>query len=648
MLSTYISHGNHSRSNGGNSKTPFSRRQWLKALGVAGAVSLAGCPGTGGDGTETATGTPTETDVGFGEDETDTPTEGTPEALPEVGGTYRTPLSSDPTTLNAMYNTENTAGGLITNAADPSYGFQPGQTQFPLLFELTSDDNTVWVAKLRENLHFSDPYGDLTAEDYVYMIQELHQTEWAGTAAAADWGGAEDPIPVEQTGTYEFQIELDSADPLFHKTPTTWGMNVVPKGLLEPYVQDQDAEGLQQDEELMNLEYTGNLGAYDLVSWDRQSQLAYERADEYYLRELAQDEESDVPRKFAKAPYFDELVAQVIPESASRQGAFKAGDIDEITLEPPQAVNLEGTEGIFLNLAPQPYNTPIFYNMRANGWEMFRKKGVRQALGAAINKEEFVEAIQRGYARPQFTWQPEYSPWYTDEVDEQIQRYGVGDLYGPDVTRDLMADALSDTDYGYDGDTLYNPQGEQVSLDLYYQSGQDIEATIAQYAKQEYARNAGITVNIQGIQARTFDVDYFRTSPPEDGEDLEWNKGVYNAGPRDKATSNKSWDMGMIYGLNTYPMSPQSNEVFFTKDGSFNPYGYDPSFDAGAVFEQANNATTEAELQDALTTLFVEISKDQPMAMISLGTEITGYQDNVNGPQEEFFNGWDFAAWHKS
>lgn len=645
-----MSHDTRSRVNGKQSKQAVSRRRWLKALGVAGAVSLAGCPGNSGDGTATATDSPTETDVGFGEDRTPTETEvqETEEPLPEVGGTYTTALSSDPTTINAMYNTESTAGALINYAADPSYGFRPGQVQFPQLFELTSDDNTVWVAKLRENLRFSEPYGDLTAEDFVYMIQELHQTEWSGTAASADWYQGGEPIPVEQTGTYEFQIELASPNPLFPKTPTTWAMNVVPKGLLEPYVQEEDVEGLQEDEELLDLSYTGNLGPYDLVTWDRQSRLTYERADEYYLRELAEDEESDVPRRFANAPYFNELIAQVIPESSSRLGAFEAGDLDELTLSPPQAVNIEGNQGSYLNLAPQPYNTPVFYNMRANGWEMFRRKGVRQALGSAINKEEFVEAIQRGYASPQFTWQPNFSPWFTEEVEEGIERYGVGDLYGPEVTRNKMAEALSDTDYGYDGDALYNPEGEQVELDLYYQSGQDIEATIAQYVQQQYAENAGITVNIEGIQARTFDVDYFRTQQPDNPEELEWSSGPYNYGPRDQVTSKESWDLGMVYGLNTYPMSPQTNEVFFTRDGSFNPYGYYPSFDAAGLFEQANNAETEAELQDALTTIFIELSKDQPMAMISLGTEITGYQNPVTGPQEEFFNGWDFQAWYKS
>ncbi|MFB6151356.1 MAG: ABC transporter substrate-binding protein [Haloarculaceae archaeon] len=646
------------------SNKPYSRRQWLKALGVAGAVGVAGCGGGGGSNTDTPGETATDTAVGggttvagFGEEtETPEPTDGTgatetatgtPEPLPEVGGSYTLALSSDPTTLNAMYNTESTAGTLIRYAVEGSYGFKPGQIQFPNLFELSSDDNTVWVAKLRENLHWSDPYGDVTAEDYVYMIQELHQTDWAGTAASADWYSGGEPIPVEQTGTYEFQIELPNADPLFPKKPTTWEMMVVPKDLIQPYVESQDAKGLQKDEELMNLSYAGNLGAYDLDNWARQSRLKYSRADEYYMRDLAERDDTDVPRAFANAPYFETLEAQIIPESSSRLSAFEAGDLDELTLSPPQAVNIEGTEGIDLNLAPQPYNTPVFYNMRANGWKPFRKKGVRQALGCAINKKEFVEGIQRGYATPEYTWQPTWSPWYTDEVANGIDRYGTGDLYGPEVTRQKMSEALSDTDYGYDGDKLYNPEGNPVELDLYYQSGQDIEATIAQYIQKQFSNNAGITVNISGVQARTFDVDYFRTGVPDNASELKWSAGPYNGGPRDKVTSNKAWDIGLVYGLNTYPMTPMTNEVFFTKDGSFNPYGYYPSFDAAGLFKQANNATSEEEIQSALAEFFIEISKDQPMGMISLGVEITGYQTEVVGYEEEFFNGWNFPAWYK-
>lgn len=626
-----------------------TRRRWLELLGLTGVTGLAGCSGGGetADGGGTPAASPTETDSGFGErTETAEPTEGGGD-LPEVGGAYVDVISSEIATVNVVYNTENTAGGIIALAKHGAYGFRPGQQLFPLLMDLRTDDNQVWVADVRDNLQWSDPYGEVTAEDFVYLIQEVHQSDWAGSAASPDWFVNEEPIPVEQTGTYEWQIELPEADPLFPKKPVTWGMEVIPMEIAETYVQSEDAEGFQEDEELLDLSYAGNLGPYTLENWERQSRFTFSRNDEYFMRELAEDDGSDVPRAWANAPYFEELTVQIITEPSARVGAIETGEVDEVGLEPSQAVNLEGTDGLYINQAPQPYNTPVFYNMRANGWEPFRRQGVRQALGCAVDKETYVEGVQRGYADPAYTWQPEWSPWYTDAVDENVERYGTGDLYGPEVTRDRLGDALSDTVYEYDGETLVDGNGDPVELRLMYQAGQAVEERTAEFLQQEFDQNAGIQLNIEAVQPNTFVADYWQQQIPENADELEWSEGAYNAGPRDEATSNEPWDIGLIFGLNTYPMTPDTSMIFFQRDSFYNPYGYYPEWDAKSVAQQMAEATTEAEYQEAVTTMLVEVSRDQPMGMLSLGAELTAYRDAVQGPQEEFFNGWNFATWHK-
>lgn len=630
----------------GRSKgSPISRRKYLGMLGIGGVAGLAGC--SGGPSTEGGSPTETPTDQGFSSaTDTETPEQSKP--LPDVGGRYTDTLSSGPSTLNAVYNSEATAGSLISLAVHGAYGFKPGQELFPLMFDLTTDDNEVWVASLRENMQWSDPYGDVTAEDYVYLIQEVHKSDWAGSAASADWT---DDISVSTTGTYEWQIELSEADPLFPKKPVTWGMRVVPKDLIKPYVDEEDVKGFQEDEELMNLSYTGNLGPYKLENWERQSHLQYTRNENYFLRELA-EEDNAVPRTYAEAPYFDELRAQIISEPSARIGALRSGEVDEVTVEPSQAVDLEGSDGLYLNIAPQPYNTPVFYNMRANGWLPFRVKGVRQAFGLAVDKSKYVKGVQRGYAQPEYTWQPQWSPWYTDEVEQGVVKYGQGDNYGAEVARSRMQEAVSNnsqlSDYSYDGDSLMGPEGGQVELKLMYQSGQAVEESTAQYFKQEVENNLGIKININAVQPTTFDTDYFRQQQPENPDQLEYSSGPYNYGPRDEVTSKESWDLGMIYGLNTYPMTPGSSDVFFRTDGSFNATGYVPSWNAEEVFDQMSQASTMDAYQNAVTTYLVEISKDQPMAMLSLGSEITGYRDSVQGPQQEFFNGWNFPAWYKN
>ncbi|WP_435179170.1 ABC transporter substrate-binding protein [Halorussus sp. AFM4] len=616
----------------------MNRRKWLAALGMAGTAGLAGCQGS--DSPQDSTTATTTDDVNFGEGTTQgTTTEGG--ELPEVGGTYTQAVSSSFDSLNLIYNTEDTTGNHIMYTLDSSYTFKPGQKMFPRWLELTTDDKRVYTAKLRENLHWSEPYGQLTAEDYVYLIKKVHQTDWAGSADKSYWHTDDGkPIPVEKTGKYSFEIRLPEVDPAYPKRPNMWATLTAPKKLIKPYVDKQDAKGLKQDKELNNLSFTGNLGPYKLKEWQRQKKMVFERNDEYYLREA-----DDVKDAFSKAPYFDTLETQIIKESSSRLSALKTGEIDDAQIPPNKASNFKQQKDVYLNVSPQPYNVPLFYNQRANGWKPFRKQGVRQALGCAIDKKKFVKGVFRNYAEPEFTWQPKWSPWYDDS---KVVKYGVGDLYGPEATRSRMEKALKDTEYSYDGDTLVDGNGEQVELTLMYQSSQQTEVATAQFVKQEFAKNAGIKVKLNGVGATKFVRDYWQNQVPENADQFEWSHGAYNAGPRDKATSKKGWDMARVYGLNTYPMTPTTNEVFFKKDGTYNPYGYYPTYDFGKLFNEAKKETDPKKRKEILSEIFGKLSKDQPMGMLALNSDIYGYRNGIEGPIENFFNEWDFSTWHRS
>ena len=615
------------------------RRQWLQALGLAGTAGLAGCQGGGGNQNTTTTGTTTSGNDGFGEETSQTTTEQTGK-LPEVGGTYTQAVSSSFDSLNFVYNTESTTGTMISYTADGTYGFKPGQVQFPRWLELTTDDQRVWTAKLRENLKWSDPYGQVTAEDFIYVIKNVHQTDWAGSAAKSDWFQDDGKkLPVEKTGKYSFEIQLPKADPNFPKRPVMWAMQAAPKKLLKPYVDKQDAKGLKQDKELGSLSYTGNLGPYKLKNWERQKQLVYERNDEYYMRDV-----DGVKKAFSKAPYFDKMVVQVIKESSSRLSALKTGQLDTASIPPNKAASFKKRDDVYLNVTPQPYNVPLFYNQRANGWKPFRKKGVRQALGCAVDKKKFVKGVFRGYANPEYTWQPKWSPYYDES---QVVKYGTGDLYGPEATRSRMKKALKDTEYSYDGDMLVDGDGNQVELSLMYQSSQQTEVATAQFVKQEFKKNAGIKVKLNGIGATKFVRDYWQNQVPENAGEFEWSHGAYNAGPRDKATSKEAWDMARVYGLNTYPMTPTTNEVFFKKDGQYNPYGYYPSYNFDKLFTQAKNAKSPEKAKEILAEIFGKLSKDQPMGMLAMNNDIIGYRSGIKGPVEEFFSGWDFSTWYR-
>jgi peptide/nickel transport system substrate-binding protein len=613
------------------------RRELLRAVGVAGTVGVAGLAGCSanqnGEGTS-ADGTATGAEGGSGGG-----------AAREVGGTFRTSSSADAQSLNWLLVADSTSGSFITATLDGAWALTPDNEVFPLWADYATDDDRVYEIQLRDGLQWGGDYGRMTAEDWVYMIRNVFQAQpnWSGYPDAGAWfrenpdSGETEPIPVEKTGTLTFEIRLFQPDPLFPFKPVMWRQECAPKALLEQYVPDRDATGLEEDEELNTLAYTGNLGPYTYESWERTAQYEVSRNDEYYLRDA-----EGVPERFRDAPYFDREVTRVITEESSRLGALEAGDVDSAAIPPDKTDRFESMGGVAVNVIPQPYLRVLVYNMRANGWEPFRRKAVRQALAHAVDKQAVSETIYRGFAQVAQTMQPRWSKWYDESA---VTAYGVGDRYGSDVTRRRLEEALADTDYGYDGDALLDPNGEQVSLTLLHDQGQPTEATIAEFVAQEFERNAGIAVEPTAVSPQTVQSKYVATSPPED-TDVEWSASTFNGGPRDVATSQEPWDMQLNLQFNTYPFSPDSSKGFFETRGDINYYGYHPETEIAELYEQA----TAAEGEDRRRTLFGEafgvISEEQPFGFLAMPSSITGYRDRVAGYGDRFNTVWDSQTWY--
>jgi peptide/nickel transport system substrate-binding protein len=628
-------------------------------LGVGASAGIAGCgsgdddtptPGDTPEGEETDTDTPADTGTptqNFGE--TATPTEGASE-FPAVSGTYDTVTSGTYTTLNPVFNTESSAGGAIGYTLDLGYTFDDNQELFPLHYDLTTDSGEVWVFDLREDLEFSDPYGSVTAADYVYQIQELHQNDMFPTADSSSWPA---DINVTRTGEYEFQAELTSTNILWPRTfdPLLYP---IPQDLVRPYVEAEDVEGLRQDTELLELQFTGNLGGYILDEWNRGSGTTYSRNDSYYIRNLEYG-----PSLFEQAPYFEGVTTSVVQEQSARLAALESGEADSASIPETRFQEFDEKDSVEVLQTPQPFNVPMAVNMRDNGWNagpgnLFRHTPFRQAMAMAINKQDLIEGVYRGLAKPHYTWQPEFSRWYPRNVD--LPTYGTGDLYGADVARERAMDAfeMSDHDYGFDGDALVNPSGEQVTLTLYHSAGQEIERLTSEFAAEELGANLGMDVAVEGINNTRFSDEYWTAQPAEPGmsvgahgKTFTWEQPTpNNPGPR-SVTSNQPWDLSLVYGLNTFPRNPLTNSAFFDgATGFYNPAGYYPEFDAAELFDRAEQATSVEELRSVFAEIFVSIAEEQPYVMLVFPDSLTGYNPDLVGPIENFSNGWDFPSWY--
>lgn len=611
------------------------RRNFLKTLGVAGIGGLAGC---GGDTSQETTTQTTTTQS----DETTTTT--TEEPSRTIGGSYVSGSGTDAQSLNFLSIADGESSDRIGLTLDGAYAITTDLEVFPLWADISTEDGKTYTVELRDNLQWGAGYGQMTADDWVYMIKEVFQADpnWAGYPNPGDWKRDGKPIPVEKTGKLTFDIKLPSVDPAFPLKPIMWGAYCMPKGIIEKYRPDEDVDGLKQDQEIQTLAYSGNLGPYNYENWARESEFVATRNDDYYMHDV-----DDVPEAWTRAPYFEDFTYKVIPEESTRLNALKAGELTATGIPETKVKQFEDLDDISINVAPQPYMTSLIYNQRANGnfYEVLRKKEARQALARAVNKNAIVDQILRGYATVGHTFQPTFSKWYSDE---SVVQTGVGDEYGAEKARQMLEPTLSGTPYSYDGDRIVDENGEQVTLQLVYSQGTDTTKTMSQFIAQEYDK-IGLNVELSAVQFNTMLSKYAQNSvknnPDYNGEP-DWNRGPFNAGPRDQSVSQEPWDLmtGIIF--NTYPRTPSSTRTFAIEKGGINYYGYVPETDFNALYDDAETTVDEAARKDIYADIFGALSKEQPFNFLNMGVSIAGYDARVQGPSEEFGYGWDSNTWY--
>lgn len=594
-----------------------TRRNVLSLLGISTIGSLSGCLGAQSD--------PAQDD--------NSPQSSSADRV--VQGEWISGSPSDAETLLHHQISDSASGARVGLTMDGAYTITTEDEVFPLWLDLHTldEEGQEFEAELRDNLHWSEPYGQMTADDWVYHIQEIHQSEenWVGSQAFDSWSG----ISVEQTGELTFRVLLSSPNVDFPLEPVLWGAYCYPKELIQPFVEDRDLEGIQQNEELNTLSYTGNLGPYTFERWDREAEFVAVRNDEYYMHSV-----SDVPNAWIDAPYFESYTYNVIPEESTRLGSLRTGEITATGIPFPRVSEFESIDSVELNQEPQPFLTILAYNQRMNGWEEFRTREVRQAISTAINKDVITEQILRGFADTTHTFQPQWSDWY-DEAN--VMEFGQGESYSHDQARELLEEHTS-SGYGYENEELVDADGEQVELTFVFSEGSETTETTAEWIGQEL-EGIGFAINFEMVSFDRMIQQYIFNTWQGDG-DPPWTAGPFNAGPREQTASENPWDL--MYGIrfNTYPRSPAATDTFWTKEGSANYFGYEPEDDHLSAFREARALAGFDERFEIFSSIFGSISVDQPVNFVSMQEDIAGYQDNVVGPEPEFGHGWNSVTWY--
>jgi peptide/nickel transport system substrate-binding protein len=486
-----------------------------------------------------------------------------------------------------------------------------------------SPDGLVYTITIRDDLKWSDGQ-KVTAEDYVYTLNNLMFSDWLNYPYKSDWqenvNGETKFVKPEVVNDTTFTITRQTVDPEFADN-AIYSLTPYPKHIAVKY--EGDIKAFTQADEFNNLTYTGNLGPYRFKEWVRDDKFVVERNPDFYL---GQEDGS---------PYFEQYVTKLFGTSTAVLAALEAGDITYAGIEPEQVAKFKQMPNIKVYTVPTSGYDLIILNMRNNGWEGLKTKEVRQALAMSISKQTVIDSIRMGFGDPAFSFIPKPSPWYTEEG---VPQFGFSALYDKQKAKQMLLEA----GYGVknaDGTiTVQGKDGSPVKLTLATTPGSSISENMAYLVKQELA-DIGIEVEIKLVPWATLLRQYVMNKVP--GSDQQPG---YNNGP--DSVSEQPWDM-IIMAFSTHPIAPSGSRVFFTTNGGLNYWGYsDPEVDE--LFQRV--VSREALDTNVRKQIYGDISRtiadDQPVIFLTFPRGNHGFQANVQGIDPGMRLSWNYYKWY--
>ncbi|MCB0099989.1 MAG: peptide ABC transporter substrate-binding protein, partial [Caldilineaceae bacterium] len=216
-------------------------------------------------------------------------------------------------------------------------------------------------------------------------------------------------------------------------------------------------------------------GPWTMTAWDHDSQMVFERYEDFKLEPKAKLRKRISP----------------IVDSAAQLAAYEANEIDRAQVPVAEIKRLQGDPQLSKEL--QTFSlTGTFYLAPSYSMAPFDVKEVRQALNHAIDRETLINTILQGIGSPAYTFVPPDSPGYVDPA----QYDWVKELteFNPDKAMEL----LTGTDY----------EGGQnwPEITITYRADElsGIPALMVQGIQAMLKENLNMDVKLEGLEGKVF------------------------------------------------------------------------------------------------------------------------------------------------
>jgi peptide/nickel transport system substrate-binding protein len=358
---------------------------------------------------------------------------------PKSGGKLNWAMTGDPVSMEpfginttGQYNYE--ARELIYDSLlywDKDLKIQPGLAES---FE-TPDDLT-YVFKLRPGVKFHNGK-ELDAEDVKYTLETVINPPDGKNPGAGFFTNFD---KVEAVDKQTVKITMKKVDPTVPGL-MAWSRytTVTPKDAAKT----------------LNLAVEGiGTGPFKLVSYTPNKEVVYTRNADFWMKDR---------------PYLDEMTYQVITDEDARIAALRSGTIDGCDVSALGARRLESEAGI--TIYKGLFSQPKVLQMTLRGDKPWDKKEVRQAINAAVNRQELIDKVAEGEAVLTGPVVPGYGDWPL--TDARLQELYTFDL---EKAKQLMEQAgfkdgfsvtaLTFTGYANDNAVVVQEQLKQLNIDM--------------------------------------------------------------------------------------------------------------------------------------------------------------------------------------
>jgi peptide/nickel transport system substrate-binding protein len=273
-----------------------------------------------------------------------------------TGGSTTDTLDPATNTSNMNYNVQ---WQLRNNLVETDHNLQP----IPELAESwdVSPDAKIWTFQLRKGVEFHNGK-TMTSEDVVYSINH-HRGEESKSAAKSL---VSDITDVRSDGKYKVIIELSAGNAGFPVLLSDYHLTIFPKGTTGK-----------------DFEKGIGTGGYILEAWEPGVRSFARRNPNYWKEGRA---------------HFDEVETLSIVDTNARTTALKTGEInymDRCDLKLVHLLKRDPNINISAVTGTKQTTIPMLVNKKP-----FNDNNVRMALKLAIDREEIVDKVLRGYGVP--------------------------------------------------------------------------------------------------------------------------------------------------------------------------------------------------------------------------------------------------------